>query len=176
MTDELSLPLVEPALAGDEYATLTGFLDYYRVVLARKTNGLTHEQLNRAVAPSTLTLAKLARHLTLVEQDWFHVRFLGLDPPEPWASAPWDDDVDWEMTTAVDVTPEELMAHFHAACAESRRITGEADSLDQLSVQADRTGDHYNLRWILVHMIEEYARHAGHADFLREAIDGVVGD
>lgn len=177
MTDELAPPLVEPALAVDELATLSEFLDYYRAVLARKAHGLTHEQLNRALPPSTLTLAKLVRHLTLVEQDWFTVRFLGLEPPEPWASAPWDDDADWEMTTAIDIAPEQLLADFHAACEESRRITREATSLDQLSVQADRhTGDHFSLRWILVHMIEEVARHAGHADFIREAIDGVVGD
>ena len=176
MADELSPSLVEPALASDEYVTLTEFLDYYRVVIARKAHGLTHEQLNRSVAPTSLTLAKLVRHLTLVEQDWFIVRFLGLDPPEPWASAPWDDDRDWEMTTAIDIAPEKLLAAFHGACEESRRITREAGSLDRLSIQADHTGEHYNLRWILVHMIEEYARHAGHADFLREAIDGVVGD
>jgi hypothetical protein len=176
MTDELSPILVEPALADDEFATLTGFLDYERAVMARKAYGLTHEQLNRVLPPSTLTLAKLLRHLTLVEEDWFHVRFLGLDPHDPWAGAPWDDDRDWEMTSAVEVAPEQLLVDFHAACVESRRITCDASSLDQRSVKADRTGDHYNLRWILVHMIEEYARHAGHADFLREAIDGVVGD
>lgn len=176
MTDELSPPLVEPALAGDELATLNDFLDYYRAVLARKASGLTHEQLNRSLPPSTLTLAKLVRHLTLVEDDWFHVRFLGLEPPEPWASAPWDDDRDWEMSSAIDVTPDQLLADFHAACAQSRRITRDATSLDQLSVEPDHTGDNYNLRWILVHMVEEYARHAGHADFLRESIDGVVGD
>jgi hypothetical protein len=176
VTDELSPPLVEPALAGDELATLTEFLDYYRAVLSRKTFGLTHDQLNRVLPPSTLTLAKLVRHLTLVEDDWFRVRFLGLSAREPWASAPWADDRDWEMTTAVDVVPEQLLADFEAACVDSRRITRDAASLDQLSVEPDRTGDHYNLRWILVHMIEEYARHAGHADFLRESIDGVIGD
>lgn len=176
MTDEFSPPLVEPALASDEYVTLTEFLDYERAVLARKAHGLTQEQLNRALPPSSLTLAKLVRHLTLVEQDWFRVRFLGLDPSEPWASAPWERDRDWEMSTAIDHAPAELLGDFHAACEESRRITRDAASLDQLSVQADRTGDYYNLRWILVHMIEEYARHDGHADFLREAIDGVVGD
>jgi hypothetical protein len=176
MNDELSPGLVEPPLAGDELTTLTAFLDYQRAVIARKAHCLTHEQLNRTLPPSTLTLAKLLRHATLVEATWFRERFLGSDLDEPRASAPWDDDVDWEMTTAVDVAPGQLLADFHAACEESRRITADAASLDQLSDLPDRTGDHYNLRWILVHMIEEHARHAGHADFLRESIDGVVGD
>jgi len=176
VTDRLSPALVEPPLAVDERTTLTAFVDFHRAVIARKAHGLTHEQLNRTLPPSSLTLAKLVRHLTLVEVNWFRERFVGLDPGEPWTGAPWDDDIDWEMTTAVDQAPERLLADFHAACEESRRITRETASLDQLSVAVDRTGEHYNLRWILVHMIEEYARHAGHADFLREAIDGVVGD
>jgi hypothetical protein len=118
----------------------------------------------------------LVRHLTLVEYTWFVERFVGRPLPEPWASAPWDEDIDWEMTTAVDVAPEQLLADLSVAVEESQRITREATSLDQLAALPDRAGDRYNLRWILAHMLEEYARHAGHADFLREAIDGVVGD
>lgn len=177
MTDATVPDLVEPEVAAGERDTLAGFLDYQRAVMARKAHGLDHEQLNRPHPPSTLTLAKLLRHLTLVEHIWFHERFLGWDPAEPWASAPWDEDVDWEMTTASTIDPVLLLASFHAVCEESRRITARAASLDQLSVRCDGSTDKpWNLRWILVHMIEEYARHLGHADFLREAIDGAVGD
>ena len=177
MTDATVPDLVEPDVAASERDTLNGFLEYQRTVMVRKVHGLDHERLNRPHPPSTLTLARLLRHLTLVEHSWFHERFFGLEPAEPWASAPWDDDVDWEMTTATEIDPPQLLADFRAACEESRRITEDAASLDQLSVRLDRkTEKPFNLRWILVHMIEEYARHLGHADFLREAIDGAVGD
>ncbi len=113
--------------------------------------------------------------MALVEHTWFEYQFLGTDEREPWASAPWDDDADWEMTTAAQGTGEELFALFVDACAQSREVIAGAESSDQLSVRTDNDDQPWNLRWIMVHMIEEYARHLGHADLIRESIDGTVG-
>lgn len=171
-------PLTQPPLAGDEASTLRGFLDYQRDVIRRKTEGLSAAELNRALPPSTMTLGGLLKHLAVVEYSWLTEVFLGLDLAEPWASVDWDADVDWEWHSAADDSPEELRELFDAATADSDRIIEQAlrgQGLNQLSVQA-RHGEPRSLRWILVHLIEEHARHAGHADLLREAIDGAVGD
>ena len=169
--------LPQPAgLPESERQVLVEFLDFYRAVLVRKAEGLTSDDLNRTTSASNLTLGGLVKHMALVEDIWFVERFSGEAMPEPWASAPFDDDADWELTSAADDPPVELLALFDEACARSRAIIDAADSLDEVtSLPADDPGRRRNLRWILVHMIEEYARHAGHADFLREEIDGRVG-
>ena len=106
------------------------------------------------------------------------MKLLGREPAEPWRSVDWDGDPDWEFRTAADDSPEELLALFDDTIAASDRILDEVgDDLDRLSVRADRReGTHFDLRWILVHLVEEYARHNGHADLLREAVDGTTGD
>jgi uncharacterized damage-inducible protein DinB len=168
---------VEPALQGSEAELLRGFLDYQRATFVQKIDGLDRVQFGRRIASSDLTLAGLTKHLALVEDSWFHDRFLGLGEPEPWAGAPFDDDPDWEFHSALDDEPESLVRLYEAACDRSRRAVDGAQSLDQLSAQADRrTGERFNLRWIMLHVIEETARHNGHADLLREAIDGAVGE
>lgn len=154
---------------------LLGFLDLYRATLIRKAAGLPPEQLARPLPPSNLTLGGLLKHMAVVEDDWFTSDMAGEDMPEPWASVDWDADRDWEHNSAKDDTPQELLALFEAACARSRAVVESCNSLDQASVKTDRKGNHYTLRWILVHMIEEYARHCGHADLIREAIDGQRG-
>lgn len=162
-------------LPGDERKVLVEFLDFYRAVLVRKAEGLTSDQLNRTTSASRLTLGSLVKHMALVEDSWFVWRFSGEPLPEPWASAPFDDDPDWELTSAADDSPAELLALFDRACARSRAIVDAEDSLEGVtSLPADDESRRRNLRWVLVHMIEEYARHAGHADFLREEIDGRV--
>ena len=156
----------------DERTTLVGMLDYYRAVLLRKTWGLTAEQLATQLPPSDLTLGGLLLHMAFVEDDWFDEDFAGNERSEPWASAPWHEDPDWEFHAAADWSHEEIVARFEDAVSRSRRIVEAADSLDRtLAVRDD-----VNLRWVLVHMIEEYARHCGHADLIRQRIDGVVGD
>ena len=167
-------PPVEPPRAGSEDDMLVSFLDYFRVVLTRKCAGLTAEQLAITVADSDLTLGRLLRHMAFVEDHWFSYTFLGGDVPEPWLAADWEARPDWEMDTASDYSPVELGRQFDDAVARSRAATADAD-LDRL---AARQGPHgpTSLRWILIHMIEEYARHCGHADLIREAIDGAVGD
>ena len=169
------VPRTDPAVAADERTTLDQFLDYQRATLLDKTEGLTAAQLGQRLPSSELTLGGLLKHLALVEDDWIQVDFLGRPPVEPWASAPWDDDRDWEFHSAADDEPRALRELYQAACARSRAAVAGHD-LDELSAgQHRRTGEQWSLRWILTHLIEETARHNGHADLLREAIDGTVG-
>ncbi len=171
-----TLPPDPPPRPADEQGALLSFLDFYRTVMARKLEGLTSEQMNRTVAASTLTIGGLVKHLAQVEDTWLTVRFAGRPEPEPWASAPFDQDIDWDLDASAD-EPAALLALFDAACERSRAVVHAAPSLDAVSVPGIPPGrGPWNLRWILLHLIEEYARHSGHADLLREAIDGQVGD
>ena len=157
---------------------LRAFLDYHRDTLRLKTAGLTAEQLSATHPPSTMTLGGMLKHLALVEDNWFSVVLLGNEDAEPWRTVDWDADRDWEWHSAASDTPEQLRALLVSAVAQSDAIVEELGAdLDLLSVRADRrTGKPFSLRWILVHLIEEYARHNGHADLLRESIDGVTGE
>jgi hypothetical protein len=166
----------EPPESGPELQALTGFLDWQRQTILLKTEGLTREQLAQTLPPSSLTLAGLVNHLALVEDTWFRERFAGLPEDELWAGHDWDADPDMEFRTATELEPEELRDRYRAACARSREVVAAAESLDRLSVKTSRAGNHWDLRWILLHMLEETARHAGHADLLRESIDGTVGE
>lgn len=174
---------VMPVLVGpdpqpaSERAVLVSFVDHYRALFARKVEGLGPEQLARTTAASSLTLGGLWKHLALVEDDWFTMRLAGRPAPEPWASAPFDDDPDWELHSAGQDSPDALAALFDAACQRSRAVVASIGSLDALTVWSPRPDrGPWNLRWVLVHLIEEYARHVGHADLLREAVDGRTGD
>lgn len=154
---------------------LTQFLDYQRDTLLLKIDGLDDEQLAIPLPTSSLTLAGLVKHLAWVEDTWFQDRFAGAGMPEPWANAPFDDDPDWDFHSAPGDGGERLVALYREACGRSRQVESVA-SLDQLSAGvAGSTGQQFTMRWILLHMIEETARHNGHADLLREAIDGTVG-
>jgi uncharacterized damage-inducible protein DinB len=166
---------VAPDPDGSELSSLTEYLDYQRDTMLSRTDGLTREQMAHSHPPSTLTLGGLLYHLALVEEDWMEVRFLGLPDREPWTGVDWDADPNWEFRSAADLQPEELRSRYRDACDRSRRVVSKAANLDQLSVQPLRDGRQFSLRWVLLHLIEETARHNGHADFLREAIDGVVG-
>ena len=165
----------DPHPATDEKTTLQQFLDFQRATLLMKAEGLSQDQLNQPLPSSPLTLAGLLKHLALVESDWIQVKFSGLPEREPWASAPWNEDRDWEFHTAAQDKPEQLRGLYRAECERNRRIVAEAD-LDDLSAGTSREGHRWNLRWILTHLIEETSRHNGHADLLREAIDGSVGE
>ena len=163
----------EPPYAGDERAMLTGFLDYQRATLEWKCDGLSDEQLRqRSVPTSTVSLLGLVRHLTEVEQHWFRVSLDGQTPSlHYWHRGPDGSDTDWEVETA-DVA--ESFRFWREEVDHARRIIAESESLDR-SFEHSYDGP-VSLRWILNHMIEEYARHNGHADLLREAIDGAVGE
>ena len=155
---------------------LTQYLDQQRDIVVRKTAGLTREQLAQPHPPSSLTLAGLLLHLVLVEDGWLDGRFLGRPEREPWASVDWDADPDAEFRMATEMDPDELRRTYAEACARSRETVDAAAGLDQLCAQPLRTGGHASLRWVLLHLIEETARHAGHADLIREAVDGATGD
>lgn len=159
----------------DERTTLVAMLDLYRAVLVRKALGLSADELQRTVGVSPLTIGGLVKHMAYVERMWFANRFAGRGLGEPWAGAPWADDPDWELHSAAGATADELIALLDREVAEAREVI---DSIADLDTVAPEPGHHgpYNLRWTLVHLIEEYARHCGHADLIREAIDGTVGD
>ncbi len=165
----------DPPQSGSELVLLTGYLDYQRETLLQKTEGLSREQLARRLPPSTLTLGGLLNHLALVEDSWFRVRFSGLPAVQPWGDVDWDADPDWEFRTAAELEPEQLRRRYREACARSRDVVEQAGDLDALSA-VPRDGQPFSLRWMLLHLLEETARHNGHADLLREAVDGVVGE
>jgi uncharacterized damage-inducible protein DinB len=167
---------VDPAFDADERTMLGAYLDYHRATLLWKASSLTQEQMARTIASSALTIAGLVKHMALVEDSWFTERFAGLGEVAPWNGIDWDADPDWELRTAVDDAPEDLLALYRAACERSRAVMAGAESLDDRSVVTSRSGDLFTLRWIVLHMIEETARHNGHVDLLREAIDGLTGE
>jgi hypothetical protein len=171
---------IDPPTIADEETSLVAWLDFHRDTLLLKAHGLDQEQLARRLEPSTLTLGGLVKHMALVESSWLSARLRGEPMIAPFEDAPWDDDPDWEFHSAKDDTPEELVALFAASRAASDEIIAAtlADGgLDTISVGSRRdTGEHFDLRWILTHLVEEYARHNGHADLIRESIDGQTGD
>ncbi|WP_067833072.1 DinB family protein [Actinomadura kijaniata] len=163
----------EPPHTAPERVTLTGFLDWQRATFALKCAGLTAGQLReRAVPPSGLSLLGLARHLAEVERSWFRAVVDGEDIGAIWGGR--DAGGGFAEFDVDDADPGEAFEVWRAECDRSREIVDAAGSLDQVFGYRDR--DRYSLRWILVHMIEEYARHNGHADLLRERLDGATGE
>ncbi|MER6310249.1 DinB family protein [Streptomyces sp. NPDC001657] len=170
-----------PQLAGDarrptpatggERETLSAVLDWHRTTVALKCAGLSPEQLSRqAVPPSGLSLHGLVRHLAGCERWWFRIQFAGEEVPLLYYS---DDDPDQDFT-ALDGDVDEAFAVWRAECERSRQIVTSATSLEETGIRK-RTGEPVSLRSILVDMIAEYARHNGHADLLRERLDGTTG-
>lgn len=174
-----STPLIEPPTTADELATLRGFLDFYRAIIRRKVEGLDREALAARLGPSDLTLGGLIKHLTLVEDGWLGQRLTGEPPMAPFDDAPWDDDPDWEFHSAADDEPSQLLAWYDQSVHSADRTLDRAlteGGLDLVVRARPKDEGPISLRWVLVHLIEEYARHAGHADLLREAVDGATGD
>lgn len=161
------------AAVANERVTLEAFLDYYRDALAAKVRGLSEEDARRRLVPSVTTLAGLIKHMTRVEASWFQRRLAQL----PLADIPllqsWVDDPDSDFQVAEDETVEDLLSRYAEQCRVSRATAARFD-LDHV-VPHPALGE-VSMRWIVVHMIEETARHAGHADILREQIDGTTGD
>ncbi|MFE3325043.1 DinB family protein [Streptomyces sp. NPDC059176] len=159
-----------PVIAG-EREMLRGFLDFHRATLAMKCDGLTDEELRRRSVPtSTLSLLGLVRHLAEVERTWFRRVINGEDVPLVW-SPEGDYQVAYDATGA---TRSEAFEAWQGEVARARRVEEAAASLDVTGYQP-RWEEEVSLRLVMLHMIHEYARHNGHADFLREAIDGSVG-
>ena len=164
------------ATTTSERDSLGQYLDYQRETILLKTEGLTKAQLAQQIPSSRLTLAGILYHLALVEESWFEEDFLGHEPRADFAGVDWKADPDYEFRTALEKEPDWLRRRYRDACDRARKVTAAADSLDDVSVSTRVGGKPFTLRWVMLHLIEETARHAGHADLLREAIDGVVGE
>jgi hypothetical protein len=161
-----------PPDAGDERATLVGYLDYQRATLAWKTAGLTPEQLaTRSVPTSTMSLLGLVRHAADVEGGWGH-SVLG-DHGKRYYSTRQRPDADFEDAVGKQSVVEQAHADWATAKSEFDAAIAARDLGDLFS---NRHGETFSIRNLLCHMIEEYARHNGHADLLREAIDGATGE
>jgi uncharacterized damage-inducible protein DinB len=161
----------EPPHVGSEAETLRGFLDFHRATLLWKLEGLDDEQLRRAMVPSGTSLLGLVKHLAYVERSWFQRVWAGQEVSFPWTQD--DPDADWRIEP--DETTEDIVALYNGECDRSRQIVAAASALDEAVVHP-RWKEAVSRRWILTHMIEETARHVGHADILREQLDGVVGE
>ena len=180
MSDVAADPRVDPPLHGDEVTILRSFLTFHRDTLRWKCSGLTPAQLARPLPPSEMTLGGMMKHLALVESNWFDSVFSGVDLMPPFDTVDWDADRDWEWHSARDDSPEELRTLFDEAVRRADAVVDEAlthAGLEQESARKSRHQDStFTLRWILVHLIEEYSRHNGHADLIRESIDGQTGE
>lgn len=161
----------DPPMVGSERETLRGWLDFHRATLAWKCDGLDDEQLRRrSMPPSTLTLAGLVRHMAEVERHWFRRVVAGGSIRHVWSEA-WDFQAAYDATEA---TRAEAFGAWRSEIAEARRIEGEVTTLDD-RFHVESWGCDATLRTLMMHLVHEYARHNGHADLLREGIDGTVG-
>ena len=170
---------IDPPAQAGETEMLVAFLDYYRATLLLKVEGLSDEKARTpSVPPSDLNLMGLVRHMAEVERNWFQRWLVKADAPGIYGGDD-DPDEDRDMHPGPDDTLADAVAVFEREIAESRQIiAGMAPETPSVHIgeSVHWAGFHPSLRWILVHMIEEYARHCGHADLIRERIDGVVGD
>jgi hypothetical protein len=179
MSDLNDQGYAEPPIAGDEIDTLLGSLERQRATLAWKCGGLDAAGLRARHPPSAITLGGLLKHLALIEDDYFTRRLLGRELGPPWDTVDWDADPDWDWHSAADDSPEKLLALWQDAVTRSRAVVAEAlagGGPEQLGRFTTSEGESPSLRRILIDLIEEYARHVGHADLIRESIDGLVGE
>jgi hypothetical protein len=171
-------PPWEPPLAGTETEHLVGALDRLRATFRWKTDGLDAGGLQTRIGASSLTLGGLLKHLAAVEDHTFATKLSGRSPGPPW-DGPDRDGADWEFTSAADDTPDQLYAMWDGAVERSSARLDAAlagGELGQLVHASSPDGRHASLRRLLCDLIEEYGRHTGHADLLREAVDGLVGE
>jgi hypothetical protein len=169
----------EPPLAGSDETQLIGALERLRTTFRWKADGLDAAGLGRRAARSSLTLGGLLKHLAVVEDHTFSVKYDGTPLGAPWPEIDWDTDPDWEFRTAAEDSPEALYALWDGAVERSRHrvavALAEDAGLDR-RVSADWNGEHASLRRLVFDLVEEYGRHTGHADLLREAVDGLTGE
>jgi len=170
----MAITRFDPPASATERETLEAFLDYHRATLSLKCDGLSDDQLReRAVAPSTLSLLGLVRHMAEVERSWFRRVMDGQDAPPLYYS---DSDPDGDFDNTADDTGASALAAWQREVAASRDVVAGIDVLDTMSTASHRLHGNVSLRWVLCHTLEEYARHNGHADLLRERIDGATGE
>ena len=169
----------EPPLAGAETEALLGALDRQRWTFRFKAGDLDAAGLRVSLGASSLTLGGLLKHLASAEDYMSTVKLSGADMDQTWRENGWDADNDWEFSSAADDSPEDLYALYDGAVARARERVDAAlanGGLDQEIAAADGDGHHANLRRLLLDMVEEYGRHTGHADLIREAVDGRTGE
>jgi uncharacterized damage-inducible protein DinB len=156
-------------VTGDEKTMLSAFLDRYRETLIWKLDGLSTAEASKRLVPSASTLLGVVKHLAYVERSWFQLRFAGDTVAFPWTKEEDDKDLDFRIDPSDTI--ESITALYQQEIERSRAFVAPA-SLDDLASNMENPR---SLRWIMVHMIEETARHAGHADILRELTDGAIG-
>jgi hypothetical protein len=169
----------EPPFAGTEVEHLVGALDRLRATFRWKADDLDSAGLQTRIGASALTLGGLLKHLAVCEDNMFTNKLKGEPLGEPWDASNWDGDDDWEINSAVHDSPEELYALYDDAVERSRARLGAAladGGLDQPAHWTASDGRHASVRRLVVDLIEEYGRHTGHADLIREAVDGRVGE
>ncbi len=162
---------LDPPNIADERAQLTGFLDFHRATVVWKSEGLTDEQARRSLLPSELiTVGGLVSHLRLNEEWWFE-NVVG-NKPDAWKEI-LDEDPDAEFRLGKTTPLAQLIADYKAQCEISRERVAERDLDDVVSTPG---GKEFSVRWVILHMIEETARHVGHLDLIREQLDGLTGE
>jgi hypothetical protein len=174
-----SSPPWEPPYSATAAVSLIAALDRQRTTFRWKADGLTTDGLNVRIGASSLTIGGLIKHLTRVEDVHFTWDVSGSAPSEPWRSVDWDATPDWDFESAASDTPEELYAGYDAAVARSRQILTDRlaqSDLEQPIAMGERAGVAFSLGRLVADMVEEYGRHTGHADLLREAVDGRIGE
>lgn len=170
----------EPAFSNDEVGMLRSYLDHFRATVRLQASGLTDAQLDQTLPPSDLTLGGMLSHLAFVEDYWLSYNLAANDPAPPWDTAPWDDDPDWDWHSAAGSSHAELDALIVEAIARSDANLDAALAADPdvgrlvARPRDPAKGETATIRWVLVHMVEEYARHVGHADLIRQSIDGAT--
>lgn len=179
MNSESDAILHEPPVAGSEIDTLLGALERQRRYVAWKCGNLDSAGLRARLGPSNMTLGGLLKHLALVEDDMFSVKLHGRDRCPPWNTVAWDADPDWDWHSAAEDSPDQLVSLWQGAVGRSRTLVAEAIADGGLARLASFTwpdGRTPSLRRLVMDMVEEYARHVGHADLIRESVDGLVGE
>ncbi|MFE3851426.1 DinB family protein [Streptomyces griseorubiginosus] len=169
----MSSSLERPPFQADERTALVGWLDLQRQILRWKCEGLSEADAHRSVIPTSpaMTMAGLISHMRWVEHSWLDVLFLGGDKTQNPSLAEMGEDAEWRTD---GIPLKQLLADYEAQCARSNEIVAEA-SLDDVGRHPDYRSSGANLRWMLIHLIEETGRHAGHADIVRELLDGAKG-
>jgi hypothetical protein len=171
----------DPPLAGSEAEQLAGALDRLRTIFRWKADALDAPGLRQRIGASSLTLGGLLKHLALVEDYYFGTKLAGTPLGEAWPEADWDADPDWEFTSSLQDAPGTLYALWDGAVARSRArlaaaLARDGDLGQLVAVHRESDGRHASLRRLVCDLIEEYGRHAGHADLIREAVDGLTGE
>jgi uncharacterized damage-inducible protein DinB len=167
------LARTDPPWTGDERTMLLAWLDFHRETMVSKLDGLDEQQARWTPTETSNSLLSLVRHLMYVEEWWYHECFLGLPELLPWEQTPDSDD---DFIVGDDETISEIVGWYRRQWTRSNEIARAAPSLDEGCAHPEGEARGVTLRWILVHMVEETARHAGHADITRELLDGTVED